>query len=298
MKTTFLTALSFGALTALSAQAQTSTAATDAFAPGPYTSTDGEELYQTFCAGCHMPDGAGAIGAGKYPALSGNKKLEFSAYAAHVIINGQGAMPALGDFLDDDQMVSLLTYMQTKLGNDYEPDATIQLIADTRPIEPEEEAAEHEVSKPAAENTVEVTGVVRHPNPGSTFPILMAAEVPASSTLVYLSGTVPQVVDENAEQGSLERFGDTTAQTVSTLESIKSKLAMLDLTMGDVIKMQVYLVAPEGGEGMDFSAFMDGYVQFFGTEEQPNLPTRSVFEVAGLANPSWLVEIEVVAVRP
>ena len=42
---------------------------------------------------------------------------------------------------------------------------------------------------------------------------------------------------------------------------------------------------------------MKGYTQYFGTEEQPELPTRSVFEVAGLANPSWLVEIEVVAVR-
>ncbi len=49
---------------------------------------------------------------------------------------------------------------------------------------------------------------------------------------------------------------------------------------------------------MDFAGFMEGYVEFFGTEEQPNLPTRSVFEVAGLANAGWLVEIEVVAVRP
>lgn len=32
-------------------------------------------------------------------------------------------------------------------------------------------------------------------------------------------------------------------------------------------------------------------------QEQPELPTRSVFAVAGLANPACLVEIEVVAVR-
>ncbi len=126
----------------------------------------------------------------------------------------------------------------------------------------------------------------------------MAVEVPADATLVYLSGTVPQVADENAEQGSAERFGDTKTQTETTLASIEAKLAEIDLTMGDVIKMQVYLVAPDGGEGMDFSGFMEGYVQYFGTDAQPNLPTRSVFEVAGLANPSWLVEIEVVAVRP
>ena len=140
--------------------------------------------------------------------------------------------------------------------------------------------------------------VTRHPIPDSDFPILQAVEVPADATLVYLSGTVPMVIDETAAEDSPDRFGDTAAQTESTLKSIEAKLDALDLTMGDVIKMQAYLVSPDGSEAMDFAGFMEGYTKFFGTEDQPNLPTRSVFEVAGLANPSWLVEIEVVAVRP
>ncbi|MCQ0969566.1 RidA family protein [Paracoccus sp. TK19116] len=140
--------------------------------------------------------------------------------------------------------------------------------------------------------------VTRHPIPDSDFPILQAVEVPADATLVYLSGTVPMVVDESAAEDSPDRFGDTAAQTESTLQSIQEKLEALDLTMGDVVKMQAYLVSPEGSEAMDFTGFMEGYTKFFGTEDQPNLPTRSVFEVAGLANPLWLVEIEVVAVRP
>ncbi len=140
--------------------------------------------------------------------------------------------------------------------------------------------------------------VTRHPLPDSDFPILQAVEVPADATLVYLSGTVPQVADEEAEEGSAERYGDTAMQTETTLSSIEAKLESLDLAMGDVVKMQAYLVAPEGADAMDFAGFMDGYTQYFGTEEQPELPTRSVFEVAGLANPDWLVEIEVVAVRP
>ncbi|WP_281981248.1 Rid family hydrolase [Thalassorhabdomicrobium marinisediminis] len=299
MKTPFLTALTLGLFTAVSAQAQTSTFAAEDFTAGAYTATDGEALYQSFCAGCHMPDGSGAEGAGEYPALANNQNLEFSAYAAHVIINGQGAMPALGSFLDDEQMVSLLTYLQTNLGNDYEPDATLELVADTRPFDPEEELAEHEIQE---QRRMDATGVpadivVRHAVPGSDFPILSAVEVPRDATLVYLSGTVPQVVDEDADRGSADRYGDTKAQTISTLASIEEKLTSLDLSMGDVIKMQVYLVAPDGSETMDFSGFMEGYVQYFGTDEQPNLPTRSVFEVAGLANPAWLVEIEVVAVR-
>ncbi|MDF3362796.1 hypothetical protein HLM50_17190 [Sulfitobacter sp. Ks41] len=139
--------------------------------------------------------------------------------------------------------------------------------------------------------------VVRHGLPDSDFPILQAVEVPADATLVYLSGTVPTVADKAAEKGSPEYFGDTATQTASVLASIEKKLAGLNLDMGDVIKMQAYLVAPEGSDGIDFQGFMEGYTQYFGTEEQPELPTRSVFEVAGLANPAWLLEIEVVAVR-
>ncbi|MFG6532056.1 MULTISPECIES: RidA family protein [unclassified Sulfitobacter] len=139
--------------------------------------------------------------------------------------------------------------------------------------------------------------VVRHGLPDSDFPILQAVEVPADATLVYLSGTVPTVANETAEKGSPEYFGDTATQTASVLASIEKKLAGLNLDMGDVIKMQAYLVAPEGSDGMDFEGFMKGYTQYFGTDEQPELPTRSVFAVAGLANQAWLVEIEVVAVR-
>ena len=67
--------------------------------------------------------------------------------------------------------------------------------------------------------------------------------------------------------------------------------------MGDVVKMQVFLVAPKDAPA-DFAGFMEGYTQFFGTAEQPNLPARSAMIVNQLVNPNWLVEIEVTAVRP
>jgi enamine deaminase RidA (YjgF/YER057c/UK114 family) len=47
---------------------------------------------------------------------------------------------------------------------------------------------------------------------------------------------------------------------------------------------------------MDFKAFMEGYTQFFGGT-QPNLPARSVVGIAALANPGFLVEIEVIAAK-
>lgn len=140
--------------------------------------------------------------------------------------------------------------------------------------------------------------VIRHAIPGSDFPIARAVEVPGNATVVYLSGAVPAVTDKTAAQGSVAAYGDTKAQTVSVFASIQDTLSDLDLEMGDIYRMQVFLVAPDGSESMDFAGFMEGYTQFFGTADQPNLPVRSVFQVAGLANPAWLVEIEVTAVRP
>lgn len=139
--------------------------------------------------------------------------------------------------------------------------------------------------------------IIRHPIPNSDFPILQAVEVPADKTMVYLSGTVPSVINEDADPNSMEAFGTTEEQTVTVMNRIEAQLESLGLGVGDIIKMQAFLVAPEG-ETVDFKGFMAGYTQFFGTEEQPNLPVRSAMVVDALVNPGWLVEIEVTAVRP
>jgi enamine deaminase RidA (YjgF/YER057c/UK114 family) len=141
--------------------------------------------------------------------------------------------------------------------------------------------------------------VIRYPIPNSTLPISQAVELPANATLIYLSGQIPPVIDATAAPTSIAAFGDTQTQTVNILNHIQTILAGLDLTLGDVVKMQVFLVGDPAMDGaMDFSGFMAGYTQFFGTAEQPNLPSRSAMQVVGLVNPGWLVEIEVVAVRP
>ena len=43
--------------------------------PYAFTEQSGEAIYQSVCAGCHMPDGKGATGAGTYPSLNGDEKL-------------------------------------------------------------------------------------------------------------------------------------------------------------------------------------------------------------------------------
>jgi enamine deaminase RidA (YjgF/YER057c/UK114 family) len=141
--------------------------------------------------------------------------------------------------------------------------------------------------------------VVRHKIPDSDFPIAMAVEVPAGRKLVFLSGGGPSVADRAAKADSVAAYGDTLAQTVSTLEAIRKNLALLKLEMKDVVKMQVFLVGDPAKDGrIDFAGFMEGYRRYFGGKEQPNLPARSTVKVAGLVNPGWLVEIEVTAVAP
>ncbi|MCA1457834.1 RidA family protein [Bradyrhizobium sp. BRP22] len=137
--------------------------------------------------------------------------------------------------------------------------------------------------------------IVRHPIPNSTFPIAQSVQVTGNSTIYYVSGQVPLVINKDADPSSREAYGDTKAQTVSVLNRIKGILEGLGLGMGDVIKMQVFLVHSPTAP-MDFKAFMEGYTQFFGGS-QPNLPARSVVGVASLANPGFLVEIEVVAAK-
>lgn len=139
--------------------------------------------------------------------------------------------------------------------------------------------------------------IVRNPIPGSDFPIAQSVEVPAGATILYVSGQVPPVVDEAAEQGSRAAYGDTETQTVGVLERIDGALTNAGFTMDDVVKMQVFLVGdPEMDGAMDFDGFMRGYVQFFGAE-RGNLPARSAMQVGGLVVPGWLVEIEVMAAR-
>ena len=141
--------------------------------------------------------------------------------------------------------------------------------------------------------------VTRHKIPNSDFPIAQAVEIPAGKTTVYVSGAVPPITNQSAEKNTIAAYGDTKTQTETVLRSIEKTLSGIGLKMGDVVKMQVFLVGdPDKGGKMDFAGFMQGYTQFFGTKEQSNLPTRSVFQVAGLANPGFLVEIEVTAVRP
>lgn len=138
----------------------------------------------------------------------------------------------------------------------------------------------------------------RIPIPGSDFPISIGVVIPPEAEIFYVSGVVPSVVDPDADPNSRAAFGDTKAQTITVLTSIKARMEAAGWSLSDVTMMRVYLVADEDTGGrLDFAGFMAGYSQFFATPEQPNKPARAVVEVAGLINPGWRVEIEVQAAR-
>ena len=137
--------------------------------------------------------------------------------------------------------------------------------------------------------------IVRTPIPNSTFPIAQTVRVSGDAVITYVSGQVPPVINKDADPGSPQAYGDTRTQTVGVLSRIKQILEGQGLGMADVIKMQVFLVH-DSRAPMDFKAFMEGYTQFYGGD-QPKLPVRSVFGVSALANPGFLVEIEVVALK-
>ncbi|MBN8940216.1 MAG: cytochrome c [Rhizobiales bacterium] len=87
--------------------------------PARFTYQDGESIYRYVCAGCHMPEGRGAIGAGAYPKLAGNTKLEASGYPVYLVVNGQKAMPSFGNQLNDAQVAAVVNYIRTNFGNNY-----------------------------------------------------------------------------------------------------------------------------------------------------------------------------------
>ena len=129
-------------------------------------------------------------------------------------------------------------------------------------------------------------------------PILAGVVVPASANVLYLSGQVPLVADKAKPVDSIEAYGDTKTQAISVFTKIKGLLADQGLSLGDVVKLTVYLVGdPKNGGKLDFKGFSEAYAQFFGTTPQPNIVARTTVQVAALANPGFLIEVEATAAK-
>lgn len=113
--------------------------------------------------------------------------------------------------------------------------------------------------------------------------------IPAGAETLYMSGSGAS----RQEDGT---YGDTYQQTVNTFEKFKASLEELGWSMSDIVQVRVFGVAgPEGK--FDFDSFNRAYMEFFGTEANPQKPVRSVVEVAAMVVDGWLLEIEIRAAR-
>ncbi len=92
------------------------------------TTTDGKQIYEQICQGCHMPRAQGAVGAGRYPALAKDPTLVSRQFAALTVLAGRRNMPAFGAkhakgflgpplILSDEQIAAVINYVRTHFGN-------------------------------------------------------------------------------------------------------------------------------------------------------------------------------------
>lgn len=149
----------------------------------------------------------------------------------------------------------------------------------------------------AAAGSAQAGEIVRHQGSAQS-PILVGVSVPADAAYLYLSGQVPAIADSSKPVTDPAAWGDTKIQAISAFRKIEALLKAQGYGLGDVIKLTVFLVGdPKLSGKLDFQGFNEAYSQFFGTSQQPNKVARSVVQVAALANPAFLVEIEATAAK-
>ncbi len=111
--------------------------------------------------------------------------------------------------------------------------------------------------------------------------------VPAGWETFYVSGIPSNVV------------GGTEAQAADVLAKLGDVLKAQGYGYGDVVNAKVYLVGDSSKDGkMDFAGMNSAFKKVFGPADQPNRPSRVTVQVAGLALPGALVEIELTAAKP
>lgn len=103
-------------------------------------SLNGEQIYEHICQGCHMPGGQGAVGAGTYPKLAGDKNFVSWAFVALTVLDGRNGMPPFGypvgrgmdsgpAHLSDAQIADVVNYVRSHFGNGYKAEVTAAQIA-------------------------------------------------------------------------------------------------------------------------------------------------------------------------
>jgi mono/diheme cytochrome c family protein len=107
--------------------------------PASLNTTDGQQVYEHVCRGCHMPEALGAVGAGHYPALAKDRTLVSRQYMALTILMGRRNMPAFGArhaigfggpaaVLNEAQIAAVINYVRSHFGNHYKDRITAEEV--------------------------------------------------------------------------------------------------------------------------------------------------------------------------
>ena len=101
--------------------------------------SDGGSLYRLYCQACHMADAKGATGAGVYPSLANNPKLQAASYPIIVILYGKAGMPWFNGLLTPGEIAAIVGYVRTNFGNRYAEPVTTEEVAAMRGPIPKDE---------------------------------------------------------------------------------------------------------------------------------------------------------------
>lgn len=110
------------------------------FDPATLSTTDGRQIFEQICQGCHMPNGEGAVGAGHFPALANDPTLASRQHVALTVLMGRRNMPAFGAkhaigfsgppaTLSEVQIAAVVNYVRTHFGNRYADAITAAEVA-------------------------------------------------------------------------------------------------------------------------------------------------------------------------
>lgn len=131
MKKTLVSLAAAAALSVVSAVSFADSAVMNDVTEGAQMKT-GKEIYTQLCAACHMADGSGGVGAGKFPAFKDNMRLMAAQYPMHIVLYGQKGMPGFGKYFSDEQVAEVVNYLRTNFGNKFEADVKPEDVAKLR----------------------------------------------------------------------------------------------------------------------------------------------------------------------
>jgi len=112
-----------------------------------------------------------------------------------------------------------------------------------------------------------------------------AIEIGSASTLLFIGGQ--NAVDQN---GKVVGQGNFSEQSKQSLSNMKTILENAGYSIGNVIKWTIYYV-----QGNDPRLGFKAFQEIFGIPEVP--PTITVIQVAGLASPDCLIEVDAIAAK-